>query len=95
MDLIITDYCMPGMTGYELLKKIKVFVLSFFQYFKAETVVLVCIFFIFPEKTSEKRKEKIKMSTLEISGSCDSVLLRLFKFVAVNRNPPLSVKLRW
>lgn len=24
MDLIITDYCMPGMTGYDLLKKIKV-----------------------------------------------------------------------
>lgn len=24
MNLIITDYCMPGMTGYELLKKIKV-----------------------------------------------------------------------
>ncbi|CAN1311385.1 Two-component response regulator ARR17 [Linum perenne] len=24
VNLIITDYCMPGMTGYELLKKIKV-----------------------------------------------------------------------
>lgn len=25
VNLIITDYCMPGMTGYDLLKKIKVF----------------------------------------------------------------------
>lgn len=24
MNLIITDYCMPGMTGFELLKKVKV-----------------------------------------------------------------------
>lgn len=24
MNLIITDYCMPGMTGYDLLRKIKV-----------------------------------------------------------------------
>lgn len=24
MNLVITDYCMPGMTGYDLLKKIKV-----------------------------------------------------------------------
>ena len=24
VNLIITDYCMPGMTGYDLLKKIKV-----------------------------------------------------------------------
>ena len=24
VNLIITDYCMPGMTGYDLLRKIKV-----------------------------------------------------------------------
>jgi two-component response regulator (ARR-A family) len=24
INMIITDYCMPGMTGYDLLKKIKV-----------------------------------------------------------------------
>lgn len=24
VNLIITDYCMPGMSGYDLLKKIKV-----------------------------------------------------------------------
>uniref|UniRef100_A0A1D1XMP1 Two-component response regulator ARR8 n=1 Tax=Anthurium amnicola TaxID=1678845 RepID=A0A1D1XMP1_9ARAE len=24
VNLVITDYCMPGMTGYDLLKKIKV-----------------------------------------------------------------------
>lgn len=24
MSLIITDYCMPGMTGYDLLKRVKV-----------------------------------------------------------------------
>ncbi|CAA3005353.1 two-component response regulator ARR17 [Olea europaea subsp. europaea] len=29
VNLIITDYCMPGMTGYELLKKIKVIFLDF------------------------------------------------------------------
>lgn len=28
VNLIITDYCMPGMTGFDLLRKIKVF--SFF-----------------------------------------------------------------
>ena len=29
VNLIITDYCMPGMTGYDLLKKIKVRLLTF------------------------------------------------------------------
>ncbi|KAG5604296.1 hypothetical protein H5410_025788 [Solanum commersonii] len=30
VDLIITDYCMPGMTGYDLLKKIKSLVVRLF-----------------------------------------------------------------
>ncbi|KAJ0719761.1 putative response regulator and transcription factor RR-A-type family [Helianthus annuus] len=25
INLVVTDYCMPGMTGYDLLKKVKVF----------------------------------------------------------------------
>lgn len=29
IDLIVTDYCMPEMTGYELLKKVKVNVIHF------------------------------------------------------------------
>lgn len=29
VNLIITDYCMPGMTGYDLLKRVKVRVISF------------------------------------------------------------------
>ena len=29
VNLIITDYCMPGMTGYDLLKKIKVATIFF------------------------------------------------------------------
>jgi CheY-like chemotaxis protein len=33
VNLIITDYCMPGMTGYDLLRKIKVcFVLFLFRH---------------------------------------------------------------
>jgi len=30
VNLIITDYCMPGMTGYDLLRKIKVGFLGYF-----------------------------------------------------------------
>ena len=32
MNLIITDYCMPGMTGYDLLKKLKVIFVFFLVY---------------------------------------------------------------
>ena len=31
VNLIITDYCMPGMSGYDLLKKIKVQFVFFFS----------------------------------------------------------------
>ena len=34
VNLIITDYCMPGMTGYELLKKIKVLKISLVPFFR-------------------------------------------------------------
>lgn len=34
VNLIITDYCMPGMTGYDLLKKIKVCI-TFFRFFSS------------------------------------------------------------
>lgn len=33
MNLIITDYCMPGMTGFELLKIVKVFNLNSLKIF--------------------------------------------------------------
>jgi hypothetical protein len=31
-NLIITDYCMPGMTGYDLLGKIKVYIGFYCRY---------------------------------------------------------------
>lgn len=34
VNLVITDYCMPGMTGYDLLRKIKVSSISFFIFYR-------------------------------------------------------------
>lgn len=31
VNMIITDYCMPGMTGYELLKRVKVMLILKFR----------------------------------------------------------------
>lgn len=41
--MIITDYWMPEMTGYDLLKKIKVRILTlfFFFFFKGKKVVRI------------------------------------------------------
>lgn len=42
VNLIITDYCMPGMTGYDLLKKVKVILLFIFY-------ILYFVFFCSPK----------------------------------------------
>ena len=41
VNLIITDYCMPGMTGYDLLKKIKVITIFIFS---LRNGILLCVF---------------------------------------------------
>ena len=46
VNLVITDYCMPGMTGYDLLKKIKVpfFSFIFFSFFPLFWEIIIVIF---------------------------------------------------
>ena len=46
VNLIITDYCMPGMTGYDLLKKIKV-----------ATVFSVCVSWYGPSMIHSRQKD--------------------------------------
>lgn len=61
VNLIITDYCMPGMTGYDLLKRVKVFVvwsiskvsfffISFWWFFKFKFVWFIESGIIFSER---------------------------------------------
>lgn len=48
VNLIITDYCMPGMTGYDLLRKIKVCMYALF----AIPLSLSSFIIIFPSLSS-------------------------------------------
>lgn len=41
MNLIITDYCMPGMTGYDLLKRVKVRGLKFPLFGRSLIILMV------------------------------------------------------
>jgi len=45
VNLIITDYCMPGMTGYDLLRKIKVYIYDSMDIF-SENFLSLCHFFL-------------------------------------------------
>lgn len=65
--MIITDYCMPGMTGYELLKKIKVAIVnSFFHYHAHTTWIIEFPFFLLQGSSILKEVPVVIMSSENI-----------------------------
>ncbi|KAF7135378.1 hypothetical protein RHSIM_Rhsim08G0167300 [Rhododendron simsii] len=74
VNLIMTDYSMPGMTGYELLKKIKVsdeFWISGFVVAKIDVVA----FFIEQESSTLREIPVVIMSSENILARIDSLAL--------------------
>ena len=52
INLIITDYCMPGITGYDLLKRVKVLLVLVFFFLGLNWVAVFSISgkFVFQKK---------------------------------------------
>lgn len=76
VNLIITDYCMPEMTGYDLLRKIKA---SFFFFFSRHQLsflvgfLLFKPFFLFSLLLNRKSEKKISNLVLQESDSLKDI----------------------
>ncbi|CAL9145832.1 unnamed protein product [Musa hybrid cultivar] len=71
VNLVITDYCMPGMTGYDLLKKIKPPPLIFFLLNLKDGNALVCT----DDRCLEGGAEEFFLKPIQVS---DMIRLRLY-----------------
>ena len=82
VNLIITDYCMPGMTGYDLLKKIKV-----------ATVFSVCVSWYGPSMINWRQKH-LKMYMLVLLKQESTSLRDIPVVIMSSENIPSRIN-RW